>query len=239
MPDKYWLEKPANIESKNAEAINLQDANARIFKAQDLSIPVQSTDALSNDTRVALDKQGQLNAPLDGDVGESTAKAALEHQPGVLKNADGSDKVIKGVADGQYDSKHGIDLVAADANGKPVVVEVKERKDKPAELDDDPLTSIETKDGSPVKQMDDKWVQDRWRKLIADPTRRSELYAAGVKPQYLNPQNFSSDSAKLWSDVLSDKAVIVVSPLGEKAISPKLIEQCNQRGIKQIKPIKV
>lgn len=243
MSDVYPPEKRAYEEAEIAKAADMRRIRANISGAREVTAPqpepsVHAVDDLSRSTRRALDQQGVSDTPQDGDTAEQFTKTALAQEPGLLKNHDGSDKPIQGVADGQYDGIHGIDLVAADKEGRPVVIEVKEMQDGQAHLNDRPVTTIDGPGDSDVHQMDDAWVRDRWRRLIADEHRRPELLRAGIKPEYLDKSILRSDNAKLWKDVLNDKAVVVVSPRGNSAVGPKLSEQCHARHVGQIYVIK-
>ena len=219
------------------------EAEARLSMAHDLGTPkvpeidvAQAGDA----TKQALEQEGLLDRPLKGrqvgDDAEKYAATVLEKEG--LPNPDGSRERLLGVTEGQFSGRHGIDLVGVSEKHSPVPIEVKEVQQSPAHLNDDPLTSVESKDGTPVKQMDDTWTRDRYQRLIENPEKRKELWEQGVGAKYLNPRNFARDDAKLWSDILPEKTVTTVSPQGDKAVGPKLLEQARDRNIGRVVPIK-
>jgi hypothetical protein len=215
------------------------EAEARLSKARDMGAPrvpeidvAQAGDA----TKQSLRQKGLLNHPLSGDDAEKYAKTVLEKEG--LSGANGSRERLLGVTEGQFSGRQGIDLVGASEEHKPVPIEIKEIQQGQAHLNDKPLTSVESKDGRPVKQMDDTWTRDRYRRLIESPEKRKELWEKGVDAKYLNPRNLAKNDAKLWSDILSEKTVITVSPQGDKAIGPKLLEQTRDRDIKRVVSIK-
>ena len=113
---------------------------------------------------------------MNGKSAEKIAANVLEKEG---QQPDGRLETRDGFTSGQFDGVHGIDLVGADKQGKPIIVEVKETQHGEAKLDDDPLKSMKEYekpvqqdgkwvkpegDGSlrDVKQMDDDWVKDRW-----------------------------------------------------------------------------
>jgi hypothetical protein len=215
------------------------EAEARLSKAKDMEAPkvpeidvAQASDA----TKKSLRQKGLLNRPLSGDDAEKYAKTVLEKEG--LSSTNGSRERLLGVTEGQFSGRHGIDLVGVSEKHKPVPIETKEVQQSQAHLNDKPLTSVESKDGRPVKQMDDTWTRDRYRRLIESPEKRKELWEKGVGAKYLNPRNLGRDDARLWSDILPEKTVITVSPWGDKAIGPKLLEQTRDRDIKRVVSIK-
>ena len=217
------------------------EAEARLSKAQDVGAPKvpEISVAQANDaTKQALRQEGLLNRPLNrsGDEAEKYARTVLEKE-GIPK-ADGSRESVLGVAEGQFSGRQGIDLVGVSDKHSPVPIEVKQVQQGHAKLRDSPLTSVESKDGRPVKQMDDTWTRDRYRRLIESTDKRKELWEKGVGAKYLNPRNLARNDAKLWSDILPEKTVITVSPQGDKAIGPKLLEQTRDRDIRRIVSIK-
>lgn len=199
-------------------------------------VPETSVDDMSPKTQNAISEQGLLDKPLDGESGEQIAKTALENEPGLLKNPDGSDMQLKGVADGKFDNVHGIDLVGADKDGKPVIIEVKSTIHDRA-LETKACTSIETGDESQAYQMDDNWVKDRWGKLIDTPAGVQKLHSAGVDEKYLDRTNFEKNP-DLWNDILERKAVVVVGPNGKQGVGDNMPEQCQERNIDQLIALK-
>lgn len=215
------------------------EAEARLSKAKDMGAPkvpeidvAQASDA----TKQSLRHKGLLNRPLSGDDAEKYVKTVLEKEG--LSNANGSRERLLGVTEGQFSGRHGIDLVGVSEKHTPVPIEVKEVQQSQAHLNDKPLTSVESKDGRPVKQMDDTWTRDRYRRLIESPEKRKELWKEGVGAKYLNPRNLARNDARLWSDILPEKTVITVSPRGDKAIGPKLLDQTRDRDIRRVVSIK-
>ena len=215
------------------------EAEARLSKAKDIGAPkvpeidvAQASDA----TKQSLRRKGLLNRPLSGDEAEKYAKTVLEKEE--LPNANGSRERLLGVTEGQFSGRQGIDLVGVSEKHKPVPIEIKEVQQSQAQLNDKPLTSVESRDGKLVKQMDDTWTRDRYRRLIESPEKRKELWEKGVAAKYLNPRNLAREDARLWSDILPEKTVITVSPQGDKAIGPKLLEQTKDRDIRRVISIK-
>jgi len=219
------------------------EAEARLSMAHDLGTPkvpeidvAQAGDA----TKQALEQEGLLDRPLKGrqagDDAEKYARTVLEKEG--LPNADGHREHLLGVTEGQFSGTHGIDLIGVSEKHSPVPIEVKEVQQGQADLRDRPLTSVESKDGTPVKQMDDTWTRDRYRRLIENPEKRKELWEQGVGAKYLNPRNFARDDAKLWSDILPEKTVATVSPQGDKAVGTTLLEQARDRNVGRIVSIK-
>jgi acyl transferase domain-containing protein len=215
------------------------EAEAKLSKARDMRAPrvpeidvAQAGDA----TKQSLSRKGLLNRPLSGDDAEKYAKTVLEKEG--LSSAKGSRERLLGVTEGQFSGRQGIDLVGVSEKHRPVPIEVKKIQQSQAHLNDKPLTSVESRDGRPVKQMDDTWTRDRYRRLIESPKKRKELWEEGVGAKYLNPRNLARNDAKLWSDILPEKTVITVSPQGEKAIGPKLLEQTRDRDIRRVVSIK-
>lgn len=233
------LDKPhEQVEQQLKAEQAARDAGKRIGYAQDVTAQPSEIDA-----RAMAQHDANLNAlmqqELDGKTGEKIAANVLEkegHKPG------GWIESQDGFVSGQFDGVHGIDLVGATKEGKPIIVEVKETRGE-AKLDDDPLKSMEgtryekpvLQDGkwvvpkgdgslSDVKQMDDNWVKDRWARLISDKSSRQQLFEAGVDMKYLNPHNLTADTS-LWNDVLENRKVVVVSPQGQDAVGNTLIEQ--------------
>lgn len=219
-------------EAVETEAAENDIASTKIEKAG----AAENEESASAKTEHALEKSNLLNKELDGQTGEAIAKTVIENQTGCLKSSDGEAIKVQGVAYGQYDGVHGIDLVAADQSGKPVIIEVKEVQNNPAHLNEKSLSSLEAEYGE-VKQMDDTWVKDRWIKLIDNEDHVDELRQAGVSPKYLNPANFEKHP-EYWDDILKNKTVAVVSPEGTDAVTNHLREQCDQRNISQILTIR-
>jgi len=215
------------------------EAEARLSRAQDLGepkVPEIDVAGASDATKQTLGQEGLINRPLSGDEAEKYAKTVLEKEG--LPNPDGSRERLLGVTEGQCSGRHGIDLVGVSEKHSPMPIEVKEIQQSQAHLNDEPLTSVESKDGTSVKQMDDTWTRDRYRRLIENPEKRKELWDKGVGAKYLNPRNLARDDARLWSDILPEKTVATVSPRGDEAIGPKLLEQSRDRDIRRVVSIK-
>lgn len=217
----------------------------RVAQAKDatpVKVPEINVRQASDATKQTLQREGLLNQRPEsnrveaGKKGEAMAKTVLKHEG--LRHRDGSKMPLRGVADGQHSGRHGLDLVGITDKGRPVPIEVKHVQTGKASLNDKPLTTVEAKNGSPVRQMDNNWVRDRYRQMIANPEQRKELFREGMDVKYLNPRNFSKDDAKLWNDVLSEKTVVTVSPQGNDAVGNKLQQQAQNREIRRINAIR-
>jgi hypothetical protein len=227
------LENPTEVDESLKKEIVI--ANDRVGQAPEADEPLVNEVDLTDTSRKlekALDKSGVMEKELNGKTGEEIAKTVIKNEPDFLKNAEGEPAKIKGVADGQFDGVHGIDLVAADAEGRPIIIEVKEVQGNPAHLNEKSLTSLEKEYGE-VKQMDDKWVKDRWLRLISNDDHVKALEKAGVDPRYLDKDELKEDP-DLWKDIFRSKAVVVVSPEGKDAVTNHLHEQCSERNVSNI-----
>jgi len=230
--------QPEQLEQRLKAEQAARDAGKRIEHAQDVTPKPKEIDARTMAKHDA-NLNGLMEQELDWKTGEKIAANVLEKEG---QKRGGRIETQDGFVSGQFDGVHGIDLVGATKDGRPMIVEVKETQSQ-AKLKDDPLKSMQgtqyekpvLQDGkwvvpegdgslSDVKQMGDDWVKNRWVRLISDDSKREELFAAGVKNKYLNPHNFTEDT-HLWDDILGNRKVAVVSPNGADAVGDTLVNQ--------------
>jgi hypothetical protein len=150
------------------------------------------SERFSSRTLAALEKAGiKSDVSEDDKLAEKFTAIVFENE-GIPNGNGDTDPVRKEVVFGQYDNKnHGIDLVAADTEGVPIVIEVKDYKNSNTVLLSDyslkgevnqpleiPVQGLASERGRKfgdegslknpleIRQMNDLWVRDRWLKLI-------------------------------------------------------------------------
>jgi len=205
------------------------------------------------ETRSALDRQG-LTADLvgaDPDLAESYAGQVFAHEG--IPDGNGGTERVRGVVPGHYDDGgHGIDLVAADAAGAPIPIEVKKyNQPSAARLEDRSIVALEPEvehwrsqqtlaSGEkelPVQQMDDLWTRDRWLKLVKSPEGQSRLRQLGVDERYLDYQRLrAAPDLPEWGEILDRRTTVIVSggggDAGKRLVDQALFERRSKRVVK-------
>jgi hypothetical protein len=196
-------------------------------------------------------KEEGINTDVSGDDKLAEKFSALVLKNEGIPNGNGdTTPVKKDVVFGQYDDKnHGIDLVAADKDGNPIILEVKDYKDsKRVVLSDylvkgEPDQPIEKavqnlildrkkqfsdmstlKNPCEIRQMNDLWVRDRWLKLIKTENGLSRLRSAGVDEQFLDLTVMQDMSAPQWEKILDQRVLVIVNKEGSN-INKRLLDQ--------------
>lgn len=195
--------------------------------------------------RVGIDYEGAM----DDKQAEQYAACVMEHE-GIPDGNGGTERVNGQVVPGQFDNaNHGIDLVAADRDGVPILMEVKKyNHTSSVHLTDLPLTGERTPfepevqklarqrsreeilinprfdKPSDVRQMNDLWIRDRWLKLINSNDGLERLRAAGVKEQFLEYQRMRLMDCPEWDLIMENRKVVLVGGKGDN-VSDYLLSQ--------------
>ena len=130
-------------------------------------------------------RKAELSPTAQGEVFEAVSRAQLSG--GALKAKSGLKDGVKVVV-GKHNSKHGIDGIGADPDGRPVIFEFSMYDKKTLSPDVDGLA-----------QLSPEWVADRWSKMIASasPSRLAELKQIGVDAKWLKP--VAASDAGAWA----------------------------------------
>jgi len=186
-------------------------------------------DRFSPATKAALDQKGLTPEVVLSDPDQAEAYAGQVFAREGIPTGNGGTEKVRGVIAGHYDETgHGIDLVAADAEGVPMPIEVKKyNQPSAAHLEDRPVVKLEPEVENwcarreaqvagdhrlPVRQMDDLWTRDRWLKLIQMPEGPARLRRAGVDEKYLGHQRLrSSPDLPEWQAILDRRMAVIVS----------------------------
>jgi hypothetical protein len=201
----------------------------------------------------SLDRQG-LTADLvgaDPDLAESYAGQVFAHEG--IPDGNGSTEQVRGVVPSHYDDGgHGIDLVAADAAGAPIPIEVKKyNQPSAARLEDRSIVALEPEVGRwraqqtlasgekelPVQQMDDLWARDRWLKLVKSPEGQTRLRQTGVDERYLDYQRLrAAPDLPEWGEILDRRTTVIVSggggDAGKRLVDQAIFERRSKRVVK-------
>lgn len=207
-------------------------------------------DRFQLETKKALNKVGiDYEANMDDKQAEQFAACVMEHE-GIPDGNGGTERVNGRIVPGQFDNaNHGIDLVAADRDGVPILMEVKKYNHTSAvHLTDLPLTGERTPfepevqklarqrsreellinprfdKPSDVRQMNDLWIRDRWLKLIKSNDGLERLRAAGVKEQFLDYQHMRLMDCPEWDQIMENRKIVLVGGKGDN-VSDYLLSQ--------------
>lgn len=204
----------------------------------------------SPQTKEALESEGiDVKNIIDDKQAEHFAACVIEHE-GMPDGNGRTERICGRAVQGQFDNaNHGIDLVAANEDGVPVLLEVKKYSrtsavhltDKsltggntPIEPEVQKLAKIRRREElltsprfdkpSDIRQMNDLWVRDRWLKLIKSEDGVERLKLAGVDEKFLNYQNMRNMNSFEWNQIMDNRKIVLVGGKGED-ISDYLLSQ--------------
>jgi hypothetical protein len=176
------------------------------------------------ETNAALIQEGLTREVVvsDSDKAELYTSRVFEREG--IPDGNGGTEKVKGVAPGHFSNRGwGIDLVAANSEGKPMPIEVKKYgQPSAAQLSDGPIVGLEDDTERwlqrreplehPVRQMDEWWTRDRWLKLIKSPEGQKRMADLGVNEEYLDYNHLrSSPDLQEWEDFLDQRVTVIVS----------------------------